>query len=86
MGLPPDSPKLRRSRYLPMLLTAITGVFLAGGSCFGFLNTIQGSSPINTAFAIGFFAGLAAILASIVWAFVRYIRLNFFSDENKEKS
>ena len=77
---PPDLREPRKSRVLSIVLTAVYGVLLAGGSCFGFLGWLNincRGKPINAACAVGFVIGVAASLASIVWAiaaFVRYLR------------
>ena len=75
--IPPASPtKFKKSKLPPIFLTIVSGLLLAGGSCFGFLNTFNykhDSSPISTIFAFGFAAGVLAVLTGIVWAIVAVV-------------
>ncbi len=73
----PDVPEAKESRYKPILITLLCAYLLAGGSCFGFLSTLSmngGSSPVNSAFAIGFGLSLLVFLAGIVWLIATWIR------------
>ena len=72
--IPPPLPK--KSNYKPILLTMLFAFLLGGGSCFGFLSTLNmnSSSPLNTVFALGFFACVFVFIGAIVWLIVRAIR------------
>ena len=72
---PPPLPA-RKSRLVAIALTIFCAALLAGGSCFGFivtLNTNGRSKPINTLFACGMIAGVVAFLAGIIWAIVALV-------------
>ena len=72
----PPPPPARKSRLLPIVLTISCGALLAGGSCFGFADTLNfngPSKPINTLFACGMIAGIVAFLAGIIWAIVALV-------------
>jgi hypothetical protein len=52
-------PPVRKSRLVAIVLTISCGALLAGGSCFGFADTLNfsgPSKPINTLFACGMIA------------------------------
>jgi hypothetical protein len=60
----------------PILATLLGGILLAGGSCAGFLSTLTYSGPgrpISNLFTVGFFAGVAGVLAAGVWALAAII-------------
>jgi len=68
----------RRSLVAP-LVTLLSAVVLAGGSCYGFLSTfnINGSGKhvaLNSFFIIVFFANVIAVPGAIVWMIARAIR------------
>jgi hypothetical protein len=72
----PPPPPVRKSRLVAILLTISCGALLAGGSCFGFADTLNfngPSKPINTLFACGMIAGIVAFLAGIIWAIVALV-------------
>jgi hypothetical protein len=66
-----------RSKVLPIVITLVSGVLLAGGSCFGFLSTLRfnggGSSVWPTIFACGFIGGVAAAIVALIWGFVVFL-------------
>ena len=72
----PPPPPVRKSRLVAIVLTISCGALLAGGSCFGFADTLNfngHSKPINTLFACGMIAGIVAFLAGIIWAIVAFV-------------
>ena len=71
---PPNPPK--KSNYRPILLTMLCSFLLGGGSCFGFLTTLNlnRSTPINSVFAIGFAVFLLVFLGSILWLAIKAVR------------
>jgi hypothetical protein len=74
VGLPP--PPARKSRLVAIALTIFCGALLAGGSCFGFIGTLNingPSKPINALFGCGIIAGVVAFLAGIIWAIVALV-------------
>lgn len=74
VGLPP--PPARKSRLVAIALTIFCGALLAGGSCFGFIGTLNingPSKPINALFGCGIIAGILAFLAGIIWAIVALV-------------
>jgi hypothetical protein len=61
------------------LVTFFGGLLLAGGSCAGFLTTLNfngGSDSVNTAFAIGFILSLVVAGVGVVLVIVRVVRLS----------
>lgn len=61
-----------------VLVTFLGGLVLAGGSCAGFLATLninRGDEPVSTAFAIGFILSLLLAGIGVVLAIIRVIRL-----------
>lgn len=72
----PLSPPARKSRLVAIALTIFCGALLAGGSCFGFIGTLNingPSKPINMLFSWGIVAGVVAFLAGVVWAIVALV-------------
>lgn len=72
----PPPPPARKSRLVAIALTIFCGALLAGGSCFGFIGTLNingPSKPLNTLFSWGIVAGVVAFLAGIVWAIVALV-------------
>jgi hypothetical protein len=72
----PPPPPARKSRLLAIVLTISCGALLAGGSCFGFADTLNfsgPSKPINTLFGLGMIAGVVAFLVGIIWAIVALV-------------
>ncbi len=86
--IPASNPsKPGKSKVVPILLTVVCGLLLAGGSCFGFINTLNfngHSKPMNTVYAVGLAAGVVAVLAGCIWAIVAFVR--FLLRQNKEPS
>lgn len=67
----PDSPRPQAPHLKQILITLVCGVLLAGGSCFGFLNTMNFNGPSKTGnalFAIGFVVGVALVVSVAVRA------------------
>jgi len=72
----PPPPPARKSRFVAVALTIFCGALLAGGSCFGFIGTLNingPSKPINALFGCGIIAGILAFLAGIIWAIVALV-------------
>lgn len=77
-AVPPDTvPRpLHRSQFKPILITLLCAVLLTGGSCYGFLNTFNyngPNKPVANLFMVGFFVGIAGIIAAGVWALVTIV-------------
>jgi hypothetical protein len=70
------APVAKRPNYKPMLLTLLFSFLLGGGSCFGFLSTLNMnvSSSLNNAFAIGFVLCVVVFLGSMVWLVIKAVR------------
>jgi hypothetical protein len=67
-----------RPTTVQVLLTFFGGLVLAGGSCAGFLGTLnlnRGDDPVNIAFAIGFVLSLLLAGIGVLLAIIRVIRL-----------
>jgi hypothetical protein len=75
-NLIPPVPVAKRSNYKPILLTLLLSFLLGGGSCFGFLSTLNMnvSSSLNTVFAIGFVLCVVVFLGSILWLVIKAVR------------
>jgi hypothetical protein len=66
-----------RVSYRPILITLLCAFLLGGGTCFGFLNTLNfngGSSVLNDVFAVAFVLCALTFIGSAIWAFVRWIK------------
>jgi hypothetical protein len=72
----PAPPPPRPSNYKPILLTLLFSLLLAGGSCFGFLNTfnLNRNSQISMIFAAGFAFNVLTFLGSLLWIVIKAIR------------
>jgi hypothetical protein len=72
---PERQPVQRRSGYAAPLITMGCAFLLAGGSCFGFLATLNmnRSTPTNNFFAAGFGLCVLVFLGSVVWTVVKAI-------------
>jgi hypothetical protein len=73
----PPPPPIRPT-VAQALVTLFGGLLLAGGSCAGFLTTLNlngGSDSVNNAFAIGFILSLGVVVVGVVLV-VRVIRLS----------
>ena len=66
----------KKSNYKPILLTLLFSFLLGGGSCFGFLTTLNmnRSTPVNIFFAIGFGTCVLVFLGSILWLAIKAVR------------
>ena len=74
---PPPAPPIRPT-IAQGLITLFGGLLLAGGSCAGFLTTLNlngGSDSVNTAFAIGFILSLVVAGVGVVLVIVRVVKL-----------
>jgi hypothetical protein len=86
---PPIAPLLepgrKSSKVKAIVVTLVASVLLAGGSCFGFVNTINfnRNAPISMVFAIGFGLGVLAFCGACVWATVAFFVYFFGSDKRK---
>ena len=75
----PEAPRPRAYHVKPILATLLGGILLAGGSCAGFLSTVDmggvglRSRNLETLYVAGFFAGGLAVLAGGVWAIAAII-------------
>jgi hypothetical protein len=90
MSTPPPTPLLpetprKTSKVKAIVVTLVASVLLAGGSCFGFVNTINfnRNAPISMVFAIGFGLGVLAFSGGCVWAAVAFFVYFFGSDKRK---
>ena len=74
MSASPLSVPPRKSSYGPIGITLLAGALLPGGSCYGFLGTMNSNSYFQFPLlaALGFFFGvvlfLIGFIGSIVWA------------------
>ncbi len=74
-----EQPLRTRRSFVAPLVTLLCAVVLAGGSCYGFLRTldINGSgkhAALNVFFVIVFFSNVVAVPGAIVWIIVRAVR------------
>lgn len=71
-----STPPPPKSSYKPILLTLLFSFLLAGGSCFGFLNTfsINRNTPWSMICAGGFVLSLAAFLASLLRLVIKVLK------------
>jgi hypothetical protein len=69
----PSPPPPAKSSYKPILLTLFFSFLLAGGSCFGFLNTsnVNLNSPVSTVYAAGFVFCALTFLGSLLWLVIK---------------
>ena len=67
-------PPARKSNYKPILLTLLFSFLLAGGSCFGFLRTMntQGGSS-STIFGIGFLICVLVFVGALLWLAIKAV-------------
>jgi hypothetical protein len=90
MTTPPITPAVqpgkKNSKVKAIAITLVASVLLAGGSCFGFLSTMNfnRSTPISLVFAIGFGLGVLAFSGACIWAAVAFF-IYFFSSDSKGK-
>lgn len=57
-----------------MFITLCCGILLAGGSCVGFVSTLNSnSSTKSTLFGIGFFVGVLGVISGGIWALAAII-------------
>ena len=74
-----EQPLRTHRSFVAPLVTLLCAVVLAGGSCYGFLWTldINGSgkhAALNVFFLIVFFSNVVAVPGAIVWIIVRAVR------------
>jgi len=69
-----SSPPPAKSSYKPILLTLFFSFLLAGGSCFGFLNTLNvNRDTMSTVYAAGFVFCALTFLGSLLWLVIRAV-------------
>jgi hypothetical protein len=64
-----------RSSYKPILLTLLFSLLLAGGTCFGFLNTfnVNQNSRVSVVYAGCFAFCVLTFLGSLLWLVIKAI-------------
>jgi hypothetical protein len=86
---PPGAPRPHSYHVVPILITFFGGILLAFGSCVAFLSAINingsgGSwNTLSAIYGAGFFGGVIAALAGIMWAITAVIMflIHLASDE-----
>jgi hypothetical protein len=73
---PPPVPVASKSDYKPILLTLLFSFVLGGGSCAGFLSTlnVNSSSPLSMFFAFAFGFCVLTFVGSLIRLVVKAIR------------
>ena len=81
----PDE-QTKKFTFRPILITLLCSILLAGGSCFGFLQTskVNQNAPVSNVFAVGFVAGVLLFLSGCVWAAVALF-LHFFRTQKGDQ-
>jgi hypothetical protein len=71
----PSPPPPAKSSYKPILLSLLFSFLLAGGTCFGFLNTfnVNRNSPVSTVYAAGFAFCVLTFLGSLLWLVIKVL-------------
>jgi hypothetical protein len=67
----------KKLSYKPMLLTALCAFLLAGGSCAGFLGTLNlnGRTPkLNAVYFACFVCFTLIFFGGLIWTFVAYVK------------
>ncbi len=64
-----------KSSYKPILLTLLFSLLLAGGTCFGFLNTfnVNQNSPVSMVYAGGYVFCVLTFLGSLLWLVIKAV-------------
>ena len=62
-----------KSSYKPILLTLLFSLLLAGGTCFGFLNTFNVTSQVSMVYAGGFAFCVLTFLGSLLWLVIKAV-------------
>jgi hypothetical protein len=70
-----SSPPPAKSSYKPILLSLLFSFLLAGGTCFGFLNTfnVNRNTPVSTFYAAGFVFCVLTFLGSLLWLVIKVL-------------
>ena len=70
-----STPPPAKSSYKTILLTLLFSFLLAGGSCFGFLNTpfLNRSTPWSMICAGGFVFCVLTFLGSLLWLVIKVL-------------
>ena len=71
----PSPPPAAKSSYKPILLSLLFSFLLAGGTCFGFLNTFNfnRNSPVSMVYAGGFAFCVLTFLGSLLWLVIKAV-------------
>lgn len=71
----PSPPPPAKSSYTPILLSLLFSFLLAGGTCFGFLNTFNfnKNSPVSVVYAGGFAFCALTFLGSLLWLVIKVV-------------
>jgi hypothetical protein len=71
----PSPPPPAKSSYKPILLTLLFSLLLAGGTCFGFLNTfsVNRNSQVSMVYAGGFAFCVLTFLGSLLWLVIKAV-------------
>jgi hypothetical protein len=69
------SPPPAKSSYKPILLSLLFSFLLAGGTCFGFLNTfnVNHNSPFSMLYAGCFAFCVLTFLGSLLWLVIKAV-------------
>jgi Na+-transporting NADH:ubiquinone oxidoreductase subunit NqrD len=74
----PGGSEPKPSSYRPILITLLCALLLGGGSCFGFLTTLQtlqgSNSSINSIFGLGFIGSLFVFFGAVIWFIVTWLK------------
>jgi len=71
----PSPPPPAKSSYKPILLSLLFSFLLAGGTCFGFLNTfnVNWNSTVSMVYAGGFVFCVLTFLGSLLWLVIKVV-------------
>jgi hypothetical protein len=71
----PSPPPPEKSSYKPILLSLLFSFLLAGGTCFGFLNTfnLNRNSTVSMVYAVGFAFCVLTFLGSLLWLVIKAV-------------
>jgi hypothetical protein len=71
----PSPPPPGKSSYKPILLSLLFSFLLAGGTCFGFLNTFNfnRNSTVSMVYAGGFAFCVLTFLGSLLWLVIKAV-------------
>ena len=76
VGSPQPVSVTKKSGYRPILLTLLCSSVLGGGSCAGFLSTlnVNSNSSLSMLFAFAFGLCVLTFVGSLIWLVVKAIR------------